>query len=328
MIALVLGLLLVGGVINVFLSNREVYHQNENLARLQENARYAFEIMGRSIREAGGIACGNVDLVNVLNNADTTWWSTWGDGIHGYEGDEVLPAKATGTNATERVAGTDAVIVWSGTTNDGVYISEHNPSAAQFKVNTLQHGIVDGDILIVCDYKHAAIFQTTNASENNVTIVHNTGNSVTPGNCTKGLGSPRLCTANGTAYTFEDNGFISKLSAQAWYIGFNGRGGRSLYRVKLQNNGGTAATVAEEMVEGVTDLQITYLTRDSAGNLATNYVDATTIPDYDGDGNPDWNNVVAARLTFTLQSLEQVGVDSQNLERKWYTVVTLRNRQS
>ncbi|QPK64184.1 PilW family protein [Methylomonas sp. LL1] len=315
MIALLLGLFLIGGVISVFLSNRVAYRQNENLARIQENARYAFEVMGRDIREAGGIACGsNLLTANVLNDKSTTWWANWGDGLQGYEGDETLPAKANGTGATDRVAGTDAVVIHTGTDDNGVTITEHNPASAQFKVNTTAHGIVDGDVLLVCDYKQAAIFQTTNASSTNVTIVHNTGTG-TPGNCSKGLGYPTVCTALGTPYTFEGGGLMTKLAANAWYIGFNGRGGRSLYRVS-----GTPTPVAEEIAEGVTDLQIQYLAKDAGGSLPASYVDADAIT--------DWTRVVATRLVFTIQSLENVGTDAQPLERTWNVVVSLRNRVS
>lgn len=323
MVSLVLGLVVTGGVLGVFLSNKQVYRQNENLARMQESARYAFELMARDIREAGGIACGsNLPTANVLNDASTNWWSNWGDGIHGFEGTDSSFPKAFGTGEADRVSGTDAVIVHSGTANDGVYITEHQPTSAQFKVNTKAHGIVDGDILLVCDYKQAAIFQTTNANDSNVTIVHNTGSPVSPGNCSKGLGYPTDCTTtNGNPYKFDNGGFISKLSSNAWYVGYNGRGGKSLYRVKLQNNSGKAAATAEEIAEGITNLQIQYLPRDPSGTLASNYVDANSVA--------DWKNVVAVRLEFTFQTLEKVGIGStgmQAVERKWYTVVNLRNR--
>ncbi|BBD77774.1 PilW family protein [Hydrogenophilus thermoluteolus] len=340
MVALVLGLLLIGGVIGVFLANREAYRQNENLARLQESARYAFEIMARDIREAGGIACGsNLPTANVLNGAAGSWWSNWGDGIHGFEGTDNTFPKAFGAGAADRASGTDAVIVHSGTANDGVYITDHQPTSAQFKVNTTTHGIVDGDILLVCDYKQAAIFQTTNANSSNDTIVHNTGSSVSPGNCSKYLGYPvpPNCgqppgNPDPPSYPFTSGGFISKLSANAWYIGCNGRAncnepaGRSLYRLKLQNNNGTAGGIAEEVAEGISDMQIQYLARNPSGGLDSQYRDANAVPDYDGDGLPDWKNVVAARVEFTFQTLEKVGTDLQPVERKWYTVVNLRNR--
>jgi type IV pilus assembly protein PilW len=320
MIAMVLGLFLIGGVISVFLSNRQVYRQNENLARIQENARYAFEVVARDVREAAGIPCGNnLPTGNVLNSPTGSWWSNWGNGVEGYEGTETLPAKAIGTGTLDRVTGTDAIVIHSSTENNGVVITEHNGPAAQFKVNTTAHGFVDGDIVLVCDYKQAAIFQITSASDTNVTIVHNTGNTVDPGNCSKGLGYPTVCTTNGTAYSFESGGFLTKLTAHSWYIGFNGRGGRSLYRVRLIQSGGNAATVTEEIAEGVTNMQVQYLAKDASGNLPVSYVDADSVT--------DWTRVVAARIIFTLASLEAVGTGNVALTRTWNTVVTLRNRQ-
>jgi type IV pilus assembly protein PilW len=336
MIAMMLGLFLIGGVISVFLSNREVYRQNENLARMQENARYTFEVVGRSVREAAGIPCGsNMPTANVLNNPTANWWSNWGDGIHGYDGGasdgtgkqalpDPDPGFATGTETetekiTKRVVGTDAFIIYSSTDNNGVVVTEHTPAAAQFKVNTTAHGFVQGDIVLVCDYKQAAILQITSASTSNVTVVHNTGNTVDPGNCSKGLGYPTVCTATGTPYTFESGGFMTKLSSNAWYIGYNGRGGTSLFRVALTRSGSNAATVTEEFAEGVTDMQIKYLSKDSSGNLPVSYVDADSIT--------DWTRVVAVRIVFTLQSLENVGTGATPLTRTWNTVITLRNRQ-
>jgi hypothetical protein len=225
-----------------------------------------------------------------------------------------------------RVSGTEAIVVLSGTGSEGLIIVDHNAPAAEFKVNTTAHGIVDGDILLVCDYDHAAILQTTNASSSTVTIVHNTGTSgVSPGNCSKYLGwpVPSTCGSSGPgsdppSYTFEKNGFISKLQATGWYIGHNGRGRRSLYRLRLQNNSGSALASAEEVAEGITDLQFQYLRR-VAGGLADSYVAASSIT--------DWSEVVAVRLTLITRTLESVGTDQQPIERQWPTVVTLRNRQ-
>src|SRR5690606_41658238 len=78
-------------------------------------------------------------------------------------------------------------------------LTAHTTNSAQFKVNTSDHGIEDFDILMVCDYGQASIFQATNVNSSNVTIVHNTGNvSSGPGNCTKGLGLLVECTTKGT----------------------------------------------------------------------------------------------------------------------------------
>lgn len=322
MIAMVLGLLVTLGVVNLFLTTRTVYRQNENLARIQENARFAFEFLGREIREAGGISCGsNLPTANVLNNPETNWWSNWGDGIHGYDDtQDTFPPKRFGSNSLDRVAGTDAFVVMTSTQSDLIIITDHNPNSAQFKVNATAHGLADGDIVMVCDYRQAAIFQITNANSSNVTIVHNTGGSVSPGNCSKGLGVPTVCTTNGTPYTFEKGGFLGRLSASAWYVGHNDRGGTSLYRVRMRNNRGSADTITEEIVEGVTNMQVTYLVRASDGTLANDYVGAAALTP------ADWPNVVAARVALTFSSLENVGTEQQSLVRSLASVYTLRNR--
>ena len=58
MVALVLGLVLILGVLNIFVSNRETFRVTENLTRIQENARAGFDFMARDVREAGQNPCG------------------------------------------------------------------------------------------------------------------------------------------------------------------------------------------------------------------------------------------------------------------------------
>ena len=161
-----------------------------------------------------------------------------------------------------RVAGTDALQLLS-TDAAHATIQDHAPAAARFGVNTAAHGLANGDIAVACDPQHAAIFQVTNASPGiNANIVHQTGNG-TPGNCTKGLGLPLLCTTNGTAYRFgcafggtvagidcalaenQWSAYLAELRAQRWYVGCNGRAdcdepaGRSLYRDRVTNQAGS-----------------------------------------------------------------------------------------
>lgn len=53
MIALVLGLFLVAGVIQIFLGTSQTYRLTGDIARVQENARFALDILARDIRMAG-----------------------------------------------------------------------------------------------------------------------------------------------------------------------------------------------------------------------------------------------------------------------------------
>ena len=313
MISLVLGLIVTGGAISMFIANREVNRATENLSRMQENSRIAFELMVRSLREAGGTPCGSVKVANVLNNASTAWWANWdANTIHGYDNSTESPAVTIGTEEGKRVTGTDTVILMFGSAAD-VTIVKQNKVAASIFVNTTYHGINDDDIVMACDDKQAAIFQVTSASASNVTIVHNTGHS-TPGNCSKGLGYPTLCTTTGNEHTFEDNGYLVKLISETWFIGNNSRGGRSLFRAF-----GTADPV--ELVENVTDMQLLYKTRDPKNSSGTNdYVNAGEII--------DWTDVVAVNVELTFVSNDRISTASGHpqLKRKLLQVTTLRNR--
>ncbi|WP_222564082.1 PilW family protein [Novilysobacter antarcticus] len=303
MISLVLGLMVVGAAIGMFLSNHQTYRATESLARVQENARVAFELMAREVREAAGNPCAaNLPIANVLNNPGASWWSNWAAGVIGYD-NGALSGTATGTDALELMSATSS----------GVTITEvPSANSANFKVNTADHGFEEGEILMVCDYSQASIFQATNVNSTNVTIVHNTGGSVSPGNCTKGLGLPVVCTANGTGKIYGPNSLVVKLHAARWFVADNGRNGRSLYRQPM-NKGALGAR--EEVSEGISDMQIQYLV---AG--AVDYVDAAP--------GIAWQSVTAVRITLSLEGRERVGTDGGALVREISHVVNLRNRTS
>lgn len=71
MIALVLGLLVMGAAFAVFQSNQRSFQANEGLNRIQESARVAFELISRDIRASGGTACSNLALPDVEHTNTT-----------------------------------------------------------------------------------------------------------------------------------------------------------------------------------------------------------------------------------------------------------------
>lgn len=318
MIALVLGLILSGAALAVFTANKRIYLATESLGRVQETARIAFELMARELREAGGNACeAGLPVVNVVNAASGRWWTDFLGNVRGYAGGMAFPDAPFGTTAGARVAGT-AAIELKAAVNDGVAVVSHNPPAASFQVGTVNHGLAVGDIVMVCDFDHAAIFQVTNAAPGiNATIVHNTG-SGTPGNCTNGLGfsNPVNCSALGVGYAYGPNSLIARLRMSRWYVAHDGRGGSSLYRAQLINVGGVPQVRAQEIVAGVRDLQLQYL---RAG--ADTYVDAAAV------SGADWltDGITAVRIVLTVEGPDRMGTDTR-LERRLEHTVTLRNR--
>ncbi|MFA4097975.1 prepilin-type N-terminal cleavage/methylation domain-containing protein [Xanthomonas perforans] len=78
MISMVLGLLVVGAAIGIFLSNRQAYAATEGVGRIQETARLGFELIARDIREAGANPCDKaLPVANVLTAPTATWWKNW-----------------------------------------------------------------------------------------------------------------------------------------------------------------------------------------------------------------------------------------------------------
>lgn len=322
MIALVLGLLVVSAAIGIFISNRQVFRAADNLSYVQENARVAYEIMARELRQAGGNPCSrNIPMVNVLNNT-SAWGAAWGDGVRGYDGTNgaAFPLAVAGAALRDRVPGTDAIELRSGGSGE-VSVEDHKPQSAQFKVNTLNHGLVDGDLVMVCDFVQASIFQITNASSSNVTIVHQEGNTVQPGNCTKALGypmgTPCNMPQNDNNYAYGPNSIIAKLKATAWYVGVssNDPQRRSLYQVQMTSGAAGLGRSSQEIAEGVVDMQLQYL---AAGG--SEYVDANQIT--------DWSQVSAVRVVLTVEGTENVDVDGTPITRTVAHTVTLRNRNS
>lgn len=325
MIAMILGLIVIAGVTSVFLAGQQSFRTNHALSEVQDSSRIAFELMARDVRQAGLTGCDSFSgrVANVLNNSGTDWWANFGNALHGYGGanssasdgdvDQVDPAVTTGTAATNRVAGTDSLEILGA---DGlpVTIATDNEPAANFKLNASTDDLASGDIILVCSPDHATITQISNYNSSNVTVVHNTGASFSPGNCSKGLGYPTICTTNGNIYSFPQNSSIARMDAHDWYIGYNGEGGTSLYRVALANTGGTTITpTAQEMVRNVTDMQITYL------QGGTTYVAANAVT--------DWGKVTAVHVVMSVEStFQRATVDAKPLTRTFAFTTTLRNR--
>jgi type IV pilus assembly protein PilW len=306
MIAITLGILVVGATLGIFMSNRQTYMAADNLGRVQENARTAYELMTRDIREAGGNSCSKSILIaNVLNSPGANWWSNWNTPVTGYDNGALAGS----------IAGTDAIEVKSGSAAVYTILSHASPV---FTLTAATTDIADGDILMACDYRQAAIFQATTGTTG-ATVNH--AASGTPGNCGVGLGfrNPMTCT---TAYSFSPNSLITKLSATRWFIASNGRPagctaattcGRSLFRRVVRGN----AAVDEEVAEGVRNMQILYLLP-GVGS----YVDASLVP------ATRWKDVIAVRMTYTLEGNDSIGTDGQKISRTMDTTVILRNRNS
>lgn len=309
MIALLLGTLIIAAAGGIFIANRQTFRSTDNLGRVQEGMRTAFELMARDIREAAGNPCSNaVPLANVIRNPAGQWWTSmqnWGGGIRGYGAGEAFTDVGFGTGAAQRLDGTAAIELFA-TETPVRMVTAHAPASATFTLSGADHGFAAGDIALACSPRQAAMFQISSVS--GADIGHNTHG--TPGNCTSALGVPVNC-AGGSSYAFSmPNTVMARMHAVRWYVANNAAGRPALYQQRLANGG----LVTQEVVEGVRALALTYLLR--GGN---SYVDAAAV-------GAAWDQVVAVNIRAEVEGEANSAGAGAALARNVEYVVSLRNR--
>lgn len=291
MIAMLLGLIVTGAAIGIFLSNQQTYRATEGLGRVQENLRTAYELMARDLRVAGGNACNELpaNFKNRLTSGAGEWWgqlasADWSRALKGYAGTAGFDAggPAFGTAEGKRLSGSAAVEVFSG--GDAV-ASVSDDGGSTFTLNTSDHGFVSGDVLMVCDTNNSAIFNATAVSGTRI--------------------------SHPASISYAANATVSRFNAVRWYVAHNGNGGTSLYRSRVY----AGSERQEEVADNVSALDLQYLVDGASG-----YVDATKVT--------DWSSVLAIRVTLTIASPDKVGTDGKVLTRTSTHVVELRNRNA
>jgi type IV pilus assembly protein PilW len=308
MISLTIGMMIVITIGYIYLGASRTFRALEASSRMQENARYAIEKIGYDIRMAGFTGCSHNSVANVLNSPTSWEYNLFDKPLVGYEeGVSLFPTGVTGN-----VLRGDALTILRADKSKEYIVDSHDPDSAQFQL-TANHNLKQGEILVVTDCSHAAVFQMTNVNNNNTikNIVHNSGAGVLPGNATKNLGHPPYppCTAD---CGFPAGSRILRLSAVTYYIRTGADGNPGLYRHALGRdaNTGNSVTTPVELVKGVEDMQIEYgVDTDAIADgavdayLDANEVDALALGD-------KWSRVLSVRLSLLMASLNSENVAS------------------
>lgn len=287
LIAMLIGMMLMLGAVTLFSNNKRVYREQNSMGRLQENARFAMEILIKDIRMAGYAGCAD-NISNVNNNLNN---SGNDDNLYSFqnaiEGSESA-ANWQPSNSNDQVAniasGTDALTIRylkpSGITMVSPYMTV---SSATVHVNT-GNGLAKDDIVAVTDCSNADIFGITNTNpDTSGSVVHNTGTG-TPGNAIKPLSK-----------TYGDDAQFLKLVSRRYYIAdLDGDGVSGLYR---QEN---AETTGTELIEGVERMEILYGVDNGTDTIADSYVNAAGVA-----GAGGWDNVVSVQIALLFQTIQQ-----------------------
>ncbi|MFS2123473.1 PilW family protein [Pseudomonas sp. Pseusp97] len=149
LIAMALGLLLLAGVIQVVLSSKRSYQSSVALAELQENGRFALEVLAQGLRNAGFTGACPAGLVNA-SGVDAAQYALERAAIEGY-GSGALSAAWMPSG---RLANTDGVLLR--------YAAEPilaTGSIAGNRVNLVSAGAVAGAFYLLSDQQSCLLLR-------------------------------------------------------------------------------------------------------------------------------------------------------------------------
>lgn len=282
MITMLLGVIVVGGLVQMLQGSKRSWRLDDAMARVQEDARLINYTLAVEVREAGFGCLDNVtNIVSTLNDSSDVDFN-FDNVIQGYDSSTGYPDSIAG----DVVSGTDVLVV-NGTYGSEVSLESEMPdTSAVLKTTVMDPApITTDDIVLLTDCNSAAIFQVTNYTDANGNIVHNTG-SGTPGNSSKSFG-----------HKYVAGSQVIKVHSATFYIGTSDNGEPSL--IRRVNDSGTAEETL--IAEGVEDMQLEFGENTNGVSGADGYYSASEVS--------DWDNVVSVRFNLLLRSLEDNVLD-------------------
>ncbi|WP_445425386.1 PilW family protein [Alishewanella sp. HL-SH06] len=240
LIALVLGILLLGGVLGVFLSNQTTSRTTEDLSNLQDRIRLAFQVMSYDLRSAGFLGCNNSErVISVVQVAGALpVWLNWQGGLVGTAADAA-------NNESMRImyaAGQSASI------------NTHVPPRMNLNQDT---NLSVGDLGVICDDTLTSIFQVS-------AVGNNWAEHAAAGlNCSADLGfaNPFIC-ATARPRVYPADAMLMRFETVRWFVAASEVDNtlNSLFREIVVNG----AVVQEEVLFGVERLSFAYQMRNAA----------------------------------------------------------------
>lgn len=274
MIAVVVALILLAGLFQVYLSTKQSYNAQEQLARMQEGGRFALDLITRDLRRSGFWG-GNVDLTTITGTSPGPVDADHICAKNNNRWGRMVEWRVSGLNqnmapggydcATDHIAGTDILTVRYA---DAETIADADVAA--------DNGL----------YLRTTIFRSRVMTG---ALKDAADNEIPPEN--PAITPTHLLPVN------------RRLVSHAYYVGDTGRtcpGGQqilALHRITLDPASGLP--IPEELATGVEQFQVRYLVN------GAEYVDAQNV-----DSN-DWPNVEAVRVWLLMRGeCPEQGIDN------------------
>jgi type IV pilus assembly protein PilW len=295
MVALIITLILLAGIGQIFLSSKKSFVVQNSLGRIQENGRYAMDVVISDLRRASYWG-GNADISTIT----------------GTQGVNLAAAEA----CTDTSSGPSD---WSRMLGRGIYgldlSGSEKPSDSGNDYSCIKNvgatPYVRGDVFLVRYAHPSAIGNITKPLPCNKSAPNSTIKDCYPNEYFLRSSLFRGRLFQGINSEDSDNNLVapairtSELVARAYYIGTSNNASAcpadgavpSLYRVSLVNG----VFSAEEVAYGVDNLQLKYGVDSSGDGVVNRYYDADAIDSTDAT-MPDWESVIAARVWLLVRA--------------------------
>ncbi len=209
MIAMTISLFLMAGIIEVFIGSKQTYRVQNSISEIQASARFALHTLGKEVRMAGYMGCGNVNNLQINNNlnaGETSFAYNFAEDLVGFEANGTAPGQTYSVSNTyypnsvslgsssswtpalntgnglvgNIIPGTDIIAVRYMSPYSSSIVNEDNDDNAYFfadnvdgsgLINKSEYSLVIGGVYIVSDCAKASISQITDKDS----ITYNSG---------------------------------------------------------------------------------------------------------------------------------------------------------
>ncbi|MDJ0653995.1 MAG: PilW family protein [Xanthomonadales bacterium] len=360
MVALLLGVIIAGGVVQVFYSTNQAYRSQQALSRVQESGRFVLEVLKPRLRPAGRVnfCVANLNVNQVLNTASAGYFAA----IHN-PNVPIVGFEYDGTNEGDAYALPELAL---GEVAGGDYNSNFGLPVPQ---DVIDRAVPGSDVLIIkysdpidrltaCGYNAGTADLALNMgvacgatppapySQNQLDAIYPEGSLVLVTDCNTGGdlfqrtndGSPVFSLddggpvpgniAAGLSRNYNDEAQVLPFHSVLFYVGIGASGQPALFQMDFGGDG-----VPEELIEGVENIQVMYGELDIFGNVNYLEADAVVTP----------GNIVSIRVSLLVRSNEAADlevddqtydlqgtivdpIDDSRLRQVFSTTVAVRNR--
>ncbi|MEJ2041846.1 MAG: PilW family protein [Reinekea sp.] len=336
LIALVLSAIIITGIVQVFISNRQAYSLTESTSRVQENGRFAISLIAESIRNAGNFGC------LPENSRDFDSLRNWVSALRAADQSvDLNPIQTNNQTALDNTTDGGTVANWFDSPDTLTLLIPTGTSGGRLSSVLVNSGTGDKTLKV----NGGNFFQSEIVLASNC----NVGDIIQLGNVTQDVANDTWDLVDATKSIREDFYNLGNVASELMQIRFVEFSVDATSNTLVMSTvGDGAAAQVQPLVSGIENIQFQYGV-DNNGDYVADYFDTiTNISNLSNAGSNPFDSIVAVKVFVlavhgdnggdgnTLRQPQTISFAGQNrtvgnatdlrLRRVYETTVNLRNR--